>query len=353
MDISSFHPVNYRFESKTYKLNFDFNIWSFHKKKRRGRRFEFHETLLKFLSKNPGKAIYVTQSIFDDNGFEINGNNIFLNINEFQRFCFGLDPRIDRADAFFRQDVNIENITLTWAKEDQILEWIQQLSDDDKDKFLEKIWSNLSLGSISDTYLFDEINKRGLSIDNIKYIVSNATRNTDDISILQEFSVWIDVRKFELVLDIWNKNKKNKNEEFWQGIFQEHSWILSQVFSAPVVFLKWKPYCGWKSPDNEGWVYSDFRFETLKTWTSVFIEIKTPLSKIINKQYRWKDDWDTNLVYSMWDEVTGGTVQLINQRQTAIAEYEKNNQLKIRNSKWILVLWSTEEMTDNQKKLYY
>jgi hypothetical protein len=36
----------------------------------------------------------------------------------------------------------------------------------------------------------------------------------------------------------WDGNKKHANEEFWQQLFTENTYVLSQLFSVPIVFIK-------------------------------------------------------------------------------------------------------------------
>jgi len=45
-------------------------------------------------------------------------------------------------------------------------------------------------------------------------------------------------------LGIWDAQRKNSDEEFWQLTFNENSYVLSQVFAIPMVFLKDKAYVG-------------------------------------------------------------------------------------------------------------
>ena len=45
-------------------------------------------------------------------------------------------------------------------------------------------------------------------------------------------------------LQIWNEHQTNDDEEFWQIKLAEHSYVLSQAFSAPVVLIRDKAYGG-------------------------------------------------------------------------------------------------------------
>src|SRR4051794_31707319 len=40
------------------------------------------------------------------------------------------------------------------------------------------------------------------------------------------------------ILGVWDAQRTNKDEEFWQLTFNENSYVLSQVFAVPLVFIK-------------------------------------------------------------------------------------------------------------------
>lgn len=46
------------------------------------------------------------------------------------------------------------------------------------------------------------------------------------------------------ILKIWNSNKENTDEEFWQLTFNENAYVLSQIFAVPIVFIQDKAYVG-------------------------------------------------------------------------------------------------------------
>lgn len=126
-------------------LFFDFEI-SKHNHTKPNKTFQFHETLLKFLHENPGKQIYITQEKLSENFEEVEDNVYLINYNEFQRFCSKLNKREDRATAFFRQEVCIDNIKLSdqqrdkvfaSASEQEIIEKIESFTPKQKEKIIE------------------------------------------------------------------------------------------------------------------------------------------------------------------------------------------------------------------------
>jgi hypothetical protein len=61
-----------------------------------------------------------------------------------------------------------------------------------------------------------------------------------------EEAVWMghSVSRVIDILKIWESHKKNSAEEFWQLTFNENSYVLSQVFAVPVVFIQERAYVG-------------------------------------------------------------------------------------------------------------
>ena len=59
-------------------------------------------------------------------------------------------------------------------------------------------------------------------------------------------------------LAIWETNKDNDDEEFWQTTLSQNSFVFSQIFSFPVVVLGGKVYVGGKGIDNRGGNLLDF-----------------------------------------------------------------------------------------------
>ena len=80
---------------------------------------------------------------------------------------------------------------------------------------------------------------------------------------------------------IWTNNDDNSEEEFWQQSFSKYSFILSQVFSYPIVIVKGKAYVGGKSIENIGGNLVDFLAKNEVSKNAVLIEIKTHATKIL------------------------------------------------------------------------
>jgi len=71
-----------------------------------------------------------------------------------------------------------------------------------------------------------------------------------DITNLQEIRSIAGLSALKASLAIWNKNKENSNEEFWQKTLEENSFVLSQIFAYPIIVVKGKAYVGGKTISN-------------------------------------------------------------------------------------------------------
>ena len=74
--------------------------------------------------------------------------------------------------------------------------------------------------------------------------------------------VWMghSAKRLTALLRLWDANKTNGNEEFWQIQFQGHSLALSQLFSVPVTLIEGKAYVGGPGIDRHDARFVDFLF---------------------------------------------------------------------------------------------
>ena len=172
----------------------------------------------------------------------------------------------------------------------------------------------------------------------------------DDI---QNLNFIIGANKLEKLLEVWKSNKTNSNEEFWQKEFENNPWLISQIFACPYVFIEGKPFFGGKKTNNKGGVYGDMLYKNIKTNNAAFIEIKTPETPLLKNVYRGIDSDDSNTVYSIHEEISGGIVQILNQRSVQLqnsyplrADYENFN------SKCIFIAGNTEKLNQAQLKSF-
>ena len=129
----------------------------------------------------------------------------------------------------------------------------------------------------------------------------------------------IGISNIRSILDKWEQNENIDDEEYWQIMFTNHSWLLSQVFSHPVVILDKKVYLGGKDISNKGGNIIDFLYQNNLTKNVELIEIKIPQTRLLGKKYRG--------VYSISEELSGAINQVLNYREELQKNYYslKNN----------------------------
>lgn len=139
-------------------------------------------------------------------------------------------------------------------------------------------------------------------------------------------------------------------EEKCQLFFTENSWVLSNILSIPVAILKGKAYVGGKDYTDGGGRIADFLYRNELTKNVCIIEIKTPIKKIIDTEtpYRKPD------VYSLGKELTGGVVQVLDQKDNLQREFYKLSEGKFEafNPKTLLIIGKISDLNKGQLKSF-
>ncbi|MBD1893899.1 Shedu immune nuclease family protein [Coleofasciculus sp. FACHB-129] len=135
-----------------------------------------------------------------------------------------------------------------------------------------------------------------------------------DIEKLQKLNASIEISSLKNVLSVWENNKQNSEEEFWQSYLSENSFAFSQIFSIPIIVLKDKAYVGGKGIENIGGGILDYLYTNKITKNLVCIEIKNPQTKLLASEYR-------SGVYSISKEISGAIIQVANYRDSLTKEY--------------------------------
>lgn len=111
------------------------------------------------------------------------------------------------------------------------------------------------------------------------------------------------------VLRVWNENRENSQEEFWQRQLTEHSWVLAQVFATAMVIVDAKSYVGGKNYLNTMGQIADFLYTKKLTQNVAIVEIKTPTTPLVEaREYR-------EGVHAISDQLSGSIVQVLQQRK--------------------------------------
>jgi hypothetical protein len=131
-----------------------------------------------------------------------------------------------------------------------------------------------------------------------------------------EETVWrgYSLQGLRRLLQTWEANRLNSDEEFWQKLMADHAVILSQVFSYPVVILKDKAFVGGKGIENSGGNVADFLLANELSENAVLVELKTPAAKLLGRRYR-------DGVYAISTELGGAISQALNYKDSMLKDY--------------------------------
>src|SRR5690606_33095517 len=114
---------------------------------------------------------------------------------------------------------------------------------------------------------------------------------------------------------VWEENKNNSSEKFWQNLLKENTWILSQIFSNPTVLIDNEAYVGGKTTNNDKGKVVDFLYSNPFSKDAVLIEIKTPSTTLVNRtEYRAG-------VHSAHKDLTGAVSQVLTYKGSLQSEY--------------------------------
>jgi len=94
------------------------------------------------------------------------------------------------------------------------------------------------------------------------------------------------VASLRAVLALWDSNRDNDDEAFWQETIQRHAFVFSQLFAYPVLLVRGKAYVGGKRLNNLHGNVADFLARAETSSNALVIEIKTPATRLLGKEYR-------------------------------------------------------------------
>jgi hypothetical protein len=162
-----------------------------------------------------------------------------------------------------------------------------------------------------------------------------------NVDSLETIHSLLGLTKISRLIELWQANIDNADEEFWQKFFKNHPWVISQVFSYPVVLFKDKAYIGGKSISNKGGNVIDFLYKNKLTDNLILVEIKAPTTKLLSKEYR-------DNVYSVSTDLSGAINQILNykdgfQKEYNLLAFKTSKTSELFNPKCLLII-------GNQKK---
>lgn len=131
---------------------------------------------------------------------------------------------------------------------------------------------------------------------------------------LQSLSASMNAERLRRVRDDFRSNLSNSSEGYWQKFFEANAWVISQVFSLPCALYKAQAYAGGKSLCNRGGNLPDFLYQNKLTRNLAIVEIKTPSTPLLGKQYRGES-------HSISEELSGAINQVLSYRQSLLNEF--------------------------------
>lgn len=107
-------------------------------------------------------------------------------------------------------------------------------------------------------------------------------------------------------LEYWGRHRRESKEDFWQSFFEANPHVLSLAFPSAVFRMGSKFYVGGKTTANSGGNLADFAFGETSTQNILLVEIKTPETKLLGRQYR-------EGVYAPSSDLSGSIAQVLSQ----------------------------------------
>ena len=190
--------------------------------------------------------------------------------------------------------------------------------------------------------------KKGNSNKVLESLLKLSSQNLEEIASLSALAQLQEFKK------VWQENIDNSDEEFWQKTLREYSWSISQLFTFSCFLFEDKAYVGGKAINNRSRNVIDYVFRNSLTENLSLIEIKTPTTLLLGKEYRQ--------TYSISNELSGGINQILNYKQKLTQDYysivgqqDRNDpRFKSIDPKCLLIVGNAENelIKDNQKEAF-
>jgi hypothetical protein len=146
----------------------------------------------------------------------------------------------------------------------------------------------------------------------------------------------------KLLLHEYEENHGNDDEAYWQGLFERHSWVLSQICSQPLLIIRGQAYVGGKNISNQEGNVVDFLYRNAVTNNATLVEIKTPVTDLLaSRQYR-------NNTYRPSVELSGAVQQLLTDKLSLTQDYDaltrgEEPQFRTFSPRLVLVIGNAEQ----------
>jgi hypothetical protein len=183
------------------------------------------------------------------------------------------------------------------------------------------------------------------SVQNLSEIVSLLVKLGPES--IRKLNTAVGIQSLKSAYNLWRQNSDNSDEEFWQKTLTEHSFVLEYVFSWPCSIVKEKAYVGGKTVTNTGGKIVDFLMKNEMTSNAALIEIKTPKTPLLGREYRQG-------VNNISEDLSGSVLQVLAYKQSLIEHYHSltQGQMELFNAfdpKTVVIIGNTEISLQNSK----
>jgi len=171
-----------------------------------------------------------------------------------------------------------------------------------------------------------------------------------ELADLAEITSMAGIGMLKKVLAIWQTNKTNADEGFWQATLQEYSFVFSQVFSTPVVVFGTKAFVGGKDLERSGGKEPDFLLKNELTSHVLIVEIKTPETLLLRQSaYRPPD------VFAVSRDVCGAVGQIGHYKDEFLHAYSdlyrrSEGKFLLADPRCLVIIGNTEQLDSVAKK---
>jgi hypothetical protein len=258
-------------------------------------------------------------------------------------FAAALSGIIEASEEFFRNAEVLKGINLADPANEQLV--FSKLSENQTSVewwgYLAAAFSTMAQKSIGENNANDAAWAMAVS-ERFRSLAIFKTHFADAVFVGQS------ARRLLNLLKIWDANKHNKDEGFWQIQIKEHSFALSQAFSMPVTFIQDNAYVGGMQIDKKDARLLDFLAAGGTGNDAILIEIKTPMTPLLGRQYRGN-------AFSPSPELGGAIVQVLDYRESIHSNLDsliRQRQIEVQafHPKCLVIAGNYKEQITNEKK---
>jgi hypothetical protein len=188
-------------------------------------------------------------------------------------------------------------------------------------------------------------------IANVDARLSGLTQGFADEIVTSDKALSSQGLSYAGALDVWNKNRTNSDEEFWQKLFDQYPTVLSLTMHKHIIHVGSTAYLGGKSLANAGGKIVDFIYANDSSQNAILVEIKTPMTKLLGPEYR-------NGMHSISHDLSGSIVQALTYRNELMHNYytlvrsDHSKPLKAFNPECVVLAGDASTLSDSEVRSF-